>query len=231
VTGRLNLEGVPTSGRVIRDLIKKGKLKGWDDPRLTTLLALRRRGFLPEAIKEFLLRTGVSKAEATLTWDILEAINRKFVDPLANRYFCIIDPVKIEIQGIKVKEVEVALHPEFPRRGKRKIPVDVKEVYVERNDFNRFKGKEVGLMYFCTVKLGKKAKFVSKQIKIETPKIHWVSKPLQVKLVLSDGKVKDALAEASVKKLRVGTRIQMPRVGFCILDQVKPEIVFYFTHP
>jgi glutamyl-tRNA synthetase len=120
-----------------------------------------------------------------------------------------------------VKEVEVVLHPEFPRRGKRKIPVDVKEVYVERNDYKRFKGKEVGLMHFCTVRLGKKASFVSKQIKIETPKIHWVSKPLQVKLVLSNGKVKDALAEASVKKLRVGTRIQMPRVGFLLHTPMK----------
>lgn len=81
------MKRVPSSGRKIRERIKNKKLSGWDDPRLTTLIALRRRGFVPEAIKDFLLSTGISKAEATLTWDTLESFNRSIIDPKRNRYF------------------------------------------------------------------------------------------------------------------------------------------------
>ncbi|MBI2651843.1 glutamate--tRNA ligase, partial [Candidatus Woesearchaeota archaeon] len=68
---RFNLEGVESSGRVIREKVQKKELIGWDDPSLTTLVALRRRGFLPEAIKDFVLSTGLTKTEAVLTWDDL----------------------------------------------------------------------------------------------------------------------------------------------------------------
>jgi len=88
---RFNLEGVESSGRVIRDLIKKRKLIGWDDPSLTTIVALRRRGFIPEAIKNFVLSTGITKVEATLTWDDLIVNNKRILDARADRYFFIHD--------------------------------------------------------------------------------------------------------------------------------------------
>ncbi|MCX6821858.1 MAG: glutamate--tRNA ligase [Candidatus Aenigmarchaeota archaeon] len=76
---RFNLEGVPSSGRQIREMIQNKQLTGWDDPRLVTLIALRRRGFDPEGIKEFLVSTGVTKTESMLTWDVLESFNRKMI--------------------------------------------------------------------------------------------------------------------------------------------------------
>ena len=86
---RFNMKGILSSGRVIREKIEKKELSGWDDSRLTTLVALRRRGFLPEAIKEFVISTGISKSESTMTWDDLIIKNKRMIDDTASRYFFI----------------------------------------------------------------------------------------------------------------------------------------------
>jgi len=93
--GRFNMKGVLSSGRVIREKVENKELIGWDDPSLTTLVALRRRGFLPEAIKNFVLSTGISKAEATMTWDDLIKHNKRLLDDSASRYSAIFDPVEL----------------------------------------------------------------------------------------------------------------------------------------
>ena len=229
---RFNLEGVPSSGRQIREMINNKELLGWDDPRLTTLMALKRRGFVPEAIKEFLISTGVSKAESTLTWDMFESFNRSVIDPKCNRYFCVFEPVEIKIKDSPaIKKVRVRLHPDFPKRGYRTIPVNTNKVLVSVEDFDKFKDKEVRLIGLFNVKLGKNAQFASKEVKMEIPKIQWVSdKNVKVRVLMPDGKMKEGLAEPEVKKLKIDSRIQFQRFGFCRLDKTKPSIFFYFTH-
>jgi len=109
---RFNLEGVESSGRIIRDLIKKKKLIGWDDPSLTTLVALRRRGFMPQAIKNFVLSTGITKTEAILAWDDLIVHNKRILDSKANRYFFIHDAKEIKIEKAPQQKVNLKLHPD-----------------------------------------------------------------------------------------------------------------------
>src|SRR3989344_7229554 len=128
--GRLNLKGVETSGRKIRELIQKKKLTGWDDPRLTTIVALRRRGFLPQAIYDFVLSTGISKAKSTMTWDELETKNKKILDPISDRYFFIENPKKIKIKNPPFLEALAPLHPEHPEKGYRKIKTN-NEFYIQ----------------------------------------------------------------------------------------------------
>lgn len=229
---RFNLKGVPSSGRQIREMIKNKELFGWDDPRLTTLIALKRRGFDPEGIKEFLISTGVSKAESTLTWDVLESFNRSVIDPKCNRYFCVFDPIEIKIKdSSKVKKVRVHLHPDFPKRGYREIPVNLNKIFVSREDFKKFKGKEIRLIGLFNIKLDKQAEFMSKEVKMKMPKIQWVSeKNIPVKIVMNNGSVKKGIAESEIKKVKVDTRLQFVRFGFCRVDQTKPEFVLYFTH-
>ncbi len=229
---RFNLKGVPSSGRVIREMIKKKELLGWDDPRLTTLIALRRRGFEPEAIKQFLISTGITKTESTLTWDALESFNRKLLDPKCNRYFCVFDPVEIEVEGAPpIKKVRVSMHPNFPKRGFREIPVNVKKIFVSKDDLKRLRRKEVRLIGLFNIKLNKKAKFISKEKIIELPKIHWVSEEnIGVKMLIPDGTFKKGLGEPELQKLNVGDKIQIQRVGFAKVDQKKPEFILYFTH-
>jgi len=229
---RFNLKGVPSSGRQIREMIKNKELFGWDDPRLTTLIALKRRGFDPEGIKEFLISTGVSKAESTLTWDVLESFNRSVIDPKCNRYFCVFDPVAIKIKDcLKTKKVRVHLHPDFPKRGYREVPVNLNKIFVSRDDFKKFKGKEIRLIGLFNIKLDKQAEFRSKEVKRDMPKIQWISeKNVPVKIMMNDGNIKKGIAEPEIKNVKLYKRLQFVRFGFCRVDQKKPEFILYFTH-
>ena len=229
---RFNLKGVPSSGRLIREMIENKELSGWDDPRLTTLISLKRRGFSPKGLKEFLVSTGISKAESVLTWKMLESFNRSVIDSKCNRYFCVFDPIEIEIKNSPdSKKVNVHLHPDFPKRGNRTIPVNVKKIFISKQDFKKYKGKEVRLIGLFNIKLDKKVEFTSEKIVLEMPKIQWVSeKNIPVEIVMDDGSIKKGLAEPEIKKLKVDDRIQFMRFGFCRLDQSEKEIIFYFTH-
>ena len=228
--GRFNIEGVPSSGRIIREMIATKQLTGWDDPRLTTLVALKRRGFVPKAIIEFLISTGVTKTEAVFSWDPLEAENRKVIDPIANRYFAVLNPEEIMIKNLpKIKSVDVPLHPENKEKT-RKISVSGK-IFVERDDFEKYQNTEIALINFGTVILKKDAKYVSNEIKFESQKIQWVpEKNTKIKVVMPDGSVKEGIAENNVKKLKVDQMIQLVRIGFCRVDKVDKDIILYYSH-
>jgi len=223
---RFNLEGVPSSGRIIRQMIAEKQLHGWDDPRLTTLMALKRRGFLPEAIKEFLLSTGISKSESTLTWEMLESFNRKHIDQKANRYFAVIDPVRIEVDGL-AGEVEEPLHPDYPERGRRKIKVG-RSIYISKADYEKYFGSIVRLIGLGNIKLERNASYQGNEILQDMPKIQWVSEPfVKIKIMMNDGKIIEALAEESIRSC--GEYVQLVRIGFARLDS-REKMMFYFTH-
>jgi len=229
---RFNLEGVPSSGRQIREMIQNKELMGWDDPRLTTLISLKRRGFDPEGIKEFLISTGVTKTESMLTWEALESFNRSIIDSKCNRYFAVFNPMEIKIvDSPDTKKVFVHLHPDFPKRGFREIPVNLNKIFISKDDFDKLKGEEVRLIGLFNVKLDKQAKFTSKEVEMKMPKIQWVSEEnVPIKIVMDNGSLKEGIAELGIKKLKVDDRIQLVRIGFVRIDKTKPEIILYFTH-
>ena len=99
---RLDFDGIPVSKRKIKPLIEKGIIKSWDDPRLPTLMAMRRRGFLPEAIRLFVLSLGMTRAETKPPFEALEAFNRKIIDPQCIRLFFVNNPVELHIKNITV---------------------------------------------------------------------------------------------------------------------------------
>ncbi len=236
---RFNLEGVESSGRIIREKIKKKQLVGWDDPSLTTLVALKRRGFLARAIKEFVLSTGITKAEATLTWDDLIVHNRRLLDPECNRYFFIENPKEIIIKKAPEQDVELKLHPEFKDRGVRKFKVHDKFL-IEKEDFKKFKNNKLYRLMDCLNFSNKKGKFVFHSSEYEKYKkhgdkiIHWLPKQkdlVNVEILMPDKKVKKGLGEALLKKIKVGDEIQFERFGFCHLDKKeKGRLKFWFTH-
>ncbi len=225
---RFNLEGVESSKRIIRELIEKKKLKGWDDPRLSTLIALKKRGFDPDGIKNFLLSTGITKAESTYKWESLYNENRKVIDKKANRYFFVENPKKIRIKNSPKLTAKIPLHPDFPQRGHREIKT-TDEFYIqdklEKNKTYRlinlfnFKNNE-----FTSVDQNKKHK---------AKPIHWLSaRALLVKaeIIMPDGKIKKGLAEESVNNLNVNDVVQFQRVGFARLDKKGSKFIFYYTH-
>ncbi len=115
--GRMGIEGVVLSTSQMRLGINEGTYCGWDDIRLGTLRALARRGISPEAVKNAMIAIGIGDVDISFSWDNLYAENRKIVDPVANRYFFVPDPVEITIHGAPAHEAHAMLHPSDPARG------------------------------------------------------------------------------------------------------------------
>ncbi len=134
---KLYLKSVVTGKRYIKQLVEEGIVDGWDDPRLVSLSALRRRGFTPESIKLFMSLTGVSKAQSTCDYAMLEYCIREDLKMKANRMMVVLDPVKLIIDNYpegQVEYMEVENNQENPELGVRKVPFS-RELYIEREDF------------------------------------------------------------------------------------------------
>ena len=230
--GLFRLEGVKLSKSYARKAIEKGEYIGWDDPRTWSLQALRRRGIQPQAIRNFVLKLGLSLADIVVPVELLYSENRKIIDPIANRYFAVFDPVEIEVVGApEITSASAPLHPDFPERGKRSIPVNLKKIYIERSDLENYEGRVVRLMDLCNVRLGKKSEYVGKELTHEIPKIHWVSEPnVEIEVVMDDCSIKKGIAEPSVGKLKEGDLVQFVREFFCRTDEVGERIRFFYTH-
>jgi glutaminyl-tRNA synthetase len=163
---RLNLNFTITSTRKLLKLVEKNFVNGWDDPRMPTLSGLRRRGYTPEAIKNFVDRVGIAKRENVIDVALLEHIIRKELNNRAPRVMCVLNPLKIVLTNYpdnKTEELDAINNPEDPEMGSRKIPFS-KEIYIEMNDFmddppKKFfrltPGREVRLRYAYFIKCEK----------------------------------------------------------------------------
>lgn len=160
---KLYLTNVVTGKRYIKRLVEEGIVDGWDDPRLVSIAALRRRGFTPESIKMFVELCGVSKANSSVDYAMLEYCIREDLKLKRSRVMAILDPVKLIIDNYpegKIEELEAPNNMENETLGTRKVPFG-KELYIEREDFmveppkkykRLYPGNEVRLMnaYFVT---------------------------------------------------------------------------------
>ncbi|MFH0927032.1 MAG: glutamate--tRNA ligase [Candidatus Micrarchaeota archaeon] len=149
---RLAIKGAPVSKRLITPLIEEGKVSGYDDIRLPTLIALKRRGIQPAAIRNFVLSFGLSKVESEPGWDKLLSENRKLIDGEAQRRFFVPKPARVHIQGAPAGEIEVKNHP-HEELGARKITAS-SLVYIPSADAQALSEGEVfRLKDWCNVKL------------------------------------------------------------------------------
>ena len=160
---KLYLNNVVTGKRYIKRLVEDGIVDGWDDPRLVSIAALRRRGFTPESIKTFVELVGVTKSQGSVEYPMLEYCIREDLKLKVRRMMAVLNPVKVIIDNYPVGQVEymeVPNNQENPELGTRKAPF-TKELYIERDDFmidppkkyfRMFPGNEVRLMnaYFVT---------------------------------------------------------------------------------
>jgi glutaminyl-tRNA synthetase len=134
---RLNLTYVMLSKRRLSELVEKGHVEGWDDPRMPTLAGARRRGYTPEGIRLFAERIGVSKADSWIEYSVLEDCMREHLNEIAPRRMAVLDPVKLVIENYpegKEELCEVPNHPQKPDWGKRSVPF-ARELWIEREDF------------------------------------------------------------------------------------------------
>ena len=160
---KLYLTNVVTGKRYIKRLVEDGIVDGWDDPRLVSIAALRRRGFTPESIQNFVDLCGISKANSSVDYAMLEYCIREDLKAKRPRMMAVLDPVKVIIDNYpegQVEYLEVDNNVENPELGKRKVPF-TRELYVEREDFmeeppkkyfRMFPGNEVRFMNAYFVK-------------------------------------------------------------------------------
>ena len=233
---RFNFKGTPVAKRLLRPLVEKKLVTGWDDPRMPTVEGLRRRGIIPQAIREFTLQVGYTKAEHEYDWSMLLSLNRKLLDPVSKRIFFVPDPSELVVDGAPERPVTIPYHPQNDI-GSRTIATNGMFFVSSADLTSAGKGAVFRLMDLYNVELastGKKAraKYVGDEIIPNSRKFQWVTQShVQVEvevpgLLFQDGDVFDekslklvaGFAEESVSELKVGEIVQFPRFGFCRLD-------------
>ncbi len=134
---RLNLSYTVLSKRNLMKLVSEGLVSGWDDPRMPTISGLRRRGYTPEAIRDFCRKIGVTKQDSVIDMELLEHSVREDLNKRAQRVMAVLDPLKVVIVNYpegEGEEIDAVNNPEDPSMGKRKVPFS-KELFIERDDF------------------------------------------------------------------------------------------------
>jgi glutamyl-tRNA synthetase len=239
--GRLTIGGAVLSKTQTMQGIRNGEFSSYDDPRLGTIAALRRRGFLPEAIRQVIMDVGPTPVDAALSWETLAAYNRKFADAIANRYFFVPNPVKFNVRGVPEQlDAHLRLHPSDPNRGKREIPLmhegGCLTVYLPKDDLSSMhEGQMFRLKDLVNVELRSlgpdaEADFRGLEL-IDVPKIQWVSaEAIEVEVIKPDNSRDKGLAEPAVAGLKVGAIAQFERYGFVRIDSTKPKFVAVYGH-
>jgi len=242
---RLEFKGMPISKRIIKPLIEKGKVSWYDDPRLPTLEALRRRGIKPEAIRKFIMSLGLTKANTLAPFDALEAFNRKFVDADSIRLFMVSNAKKLSVKNLPISSVEIPNHP-INDMGKRTIEIDG-YFYISGEDAQTIKeGSQIRLLGLGNIHITKQGiefegKFIENGDTKDIPKIQWVPQKtahaikmiIPKTLFIGDEFNEESLEELDVYtephylQLKEGEEIQFVRFGYCRKDSQNQAI---FTH-
>jgi len=247
---RFEFKGTPVSKRKLRAILEAGIAASWDDPRFPTIEGIKRRGILPEAIKEFTVtQTGFSYAKREYDWSLLFAINRKILDPKARRLFFAPNPVKLVVRDAPKLTIEAPYHPEKKELGVRKLTT-AGEFYVAGGDAEKMKtGEIIRLKYLMNIRVVEKdvnaiiAEFSGTEVKKDTKIIQWVPVEGSVKVkVLVPGplylngevnpeslKIVTGVGEAAVEKVAIDEIVQFERFGFCRRDS-EDECVFVKAH-
>ena len=236
--GRMGIEGVVLSTSQMRLGIQEGTYTGWDDIRLGTLRALARRGISPDAVKNAVLAIGIGDTDISFSWDNLYAENKKIVDPIANRYFFVPDPLTLTIPGAPDHNAHAMLHPGDPARGTRTLEfkgtamvprseITPESVMIRLKDlFNVNLTWEGGVPSFSYAGDSlEKARAAKAHI------IQWLPEECAVPctLLTQSGEITGA-CEPMVKN-ELGHVVQFERVGFAKIDSVNESGVrAYFTH-
>ncbi|MBS7653498.1 MAG: glutamate--tRNA ligase [Candidatus Bathyarchaeia archaeon] len=246
--GRLKIEGASLSKSKILRGVREGLYAGWDDPRLATFLALRRRGIKPEAIRRLILEIGPRPADITLSWDNLYAYNRKIIDREAERYFFIWDPVELTVKNISKEYIaQIPLHPDYPNWGKRIFqikPVNGEAHFlISGQDAKMLKPKVVvRLMELFNIEIENiseehavssfHSETYSEARKIGAQLIHWIPENtgLPCEIIMPDNSVVNGLVEDNFRGVFPNKIVQFERFGFARIERVYGKIVAVFTH-
>ena len=259
--GRLKLEGLILSKSKIRKALTSGEFSdglsgnhmGWDDPRLGTVMALRRRGFDPRTFIELMIEVGPKPTEATISWDNLAGINRRFIEPLAKRFFAVFEPSVLRVTNVSGPGItaRVPIHPSKPDLGSRIIEISADsgqiDVHVASSDVGLIKERELfRLMDLMNARYtgadgyaqtARYEKGSPSEVKAAGgPIIQWVSATNSVKAVLykAEGtalRTLEGMAEKALAEEAVGAEVQLVRLGYARIDSnSEGKVTLVYTH-
>jgi len=247
--GRLKITGAFLSKSKIVQGMREGLYPDWDDPRLATFAALRRRGISPEAIRRLMIDIGPKTSDVVLSWENLYAHNRKILDPIANRYFFVQNPIELTVKRVPKEFVaRLHLHPDNPERGFREYTIVPRRkeksaaFWVSRKDVDSSKIATVlRLMELFNVKIlsvslyAAQASFESESYEqardIKAQLIHWVpvGEDMPCQVVMPDATVAEGIAEGVCKRLKKDDVVQFERFGFVRIDRVADKLTAYYA--
>lgn len=238
--GRFSVSGAVLSKTRTMEGIRAGEFEGYDDPRLGTVVAFRRRGILAEAVRKVILDVGLTRVDSRISLENLYTENRRLIDPEADRYFFVPGPVRLVVRGVpELREAKLRLHPSRPERGKRALPLerdrDLLYVHVASDDLAGVREGEVvrlkDLLNFRLItREPPEAEFAGFEV-ADVPKIQWVSaRAVEAEVLRPDGSREGGLAEPEVAKLKVGEIVQFERYGFVRVEAVEPKVSVVYAH-
>jgi len=246
--GRLKFEDAKLSKSKSRKEVHDGTYTGWDDPRTWSLQSLERRGIDAEAVRKAMLDLGLSIVDIKMSMKSVYSENRKLRDAEAPRAFFVPNPIWITVENLPgdLFEAHVPVHPDFPERGLRKIPlhaIDGESIFgIQESDLNRFKvGTLFRLKDLANFTLEKKkmppiAHYDSSDVEqvreVNGPIIHWIPREdsVPVEMILVDGSTVRGLAEPGIERMKEGTFLQFERVGFARIFKTGDPILVSFAH-
>jgi len=246
--GRLKITGASLSKSKILEGIRSGIFKSWEDPRLATFAALRKRGIVPEAIRLLIIDVGPKAVDIVLSWENLYAHNRKIIDPLANRYFFVHDPRRLIVKSVSgTITSQIPLHPDHPDRGFRYFEVKPKNgeahFWISGKDADMLAaGRKMRLMELFNIEIKGVAKRQIEAVfhsepyeeakKLGIALIHWIpfGTGVPCEVVMPDASVAEGIAEDACRNLRLGEVVQFERFGFVRIDSFDKKLTAYFAH-
>jgi glutamyl-tRNA synthetase len=246
--GRFKIVGSVLSKSKIREEIAHRYYHGWDDPRLGTLMALRKRGFQPETVRQLILDVGVKPVDLTISWQNIQAINRKILDPIAHRFFFVANPIALIVNDVKKTYISsLPLHPNNPKAQQRTLIVKPiagsAHLLISKSDLDLIvPGKTVRLMSLFNIHVESVGEQIdvrfhsedyaaAKQMRASL--IHWLPRRTGVttSVVMPDASTCHGIAENACEQLKPGDIIQFERFGFVRIDHVsESEVRAYYAH-
>jgi glutamyl-tRNA synthetase len=247
--GRLKITGAALSKSKIVAGIQDGDYADFDDPRLGTFAALKKRGIQPEAIKKMIVEVGTKPNDVTLSWENLYSHNRKILDASSNRYFFVAQPIELKVTGLpKTFQAKLPLHPEHPERGFREYTVKPEgteataALWIADKDAKAMQqGQTMRLMELFNIQIqtvtdnAVTAAYTSESYedvrKQKAQLIQWIPKGSEytAEVIQQDATAIAGFAEVACKKLKPDDIIQFERFGFVRVDAVGEKLVVYYA--
>ncbi len=221
---------------IIKEGIRSGKYRGWDDVRLATIRALAKRGIRPEAIRKYWIKVGLKEVDIEFSWDTLYSYNREIIDPIAKRYFFVWQPMEFVYKGPNIS-CRAPYHPSRREMGYREYTIkDGDKIYLTRDDVEKVGSNIFRLKDLCNARIeGKEIIYEGNDLKkikdMGGRIIQWVPpQKLNCRVYMPDGKVMEGFVEKLIENEVDGNTVQFERFGFARIEKSDGKIIGYYAH-